>query len=102
MNVLDASQLGLVAHAVIVSVPVGTVAVIVLLVAGVELGLFTVIVGALVLIVNEFTTKVVLGLPTASVTVIVQLLYVQAERVLKVIVLLPTVAAEVVEAQAPP
>ena len=59
-------------------------------------------VGAVVSRTNVFTFKAVLALPTESVTVIVQLLYVPSARALKVIALLPAEAEELELLQLPP
>ena len=58
--------------------------------------------GAIVSIVKDPTDRVLLVLLTLSVTVMVQLLYVPSASALKVIVLLPVVAAVVELLQLPP
>jgi len=58
--------------------------------------------GDVVSIVNVFTLNGVLAFPSASVTVIVQSLYVHVANVLKVIVLSHEIAAVVAQLQLPP
>ena len=57
--------------------------------------------GLVISMVKEFTVKVSLTLPTASVTLILQLLWVPALRVLKMIGLLFELALVVAELQSP-
>ena len=62
----------------------------------------SVTIGAVVSIVKVLTDSGVDGLRAVSVTVIVQLLYVPSARVLKVMVLVPTVALVVLDVHEPP
>ena len=69
---------------------------------GVVTGVTTASVGAVVSIVNDGTCKTALVFPAASVTVIVQSVYVPATNAANVTVLLPDVADAVAEEQEPP
>ena len=71
-------------------------------VALLEASVTVVRVGAVVSIMNVLTESRFEGFPTESVTLIVQLECVPAERALKVTVLFPTTAEVVSEEQSPP